>query len=192
MGLLSTIRKQKLKDKEVRILMLGLDNSGKTTIIKSILGQDVNDISPTMGFNIETINYKKFNLNIWDIGGQNSLRPFWFNYFEKTDFLIWVIDSSSLQRLNESFNEFNKILKQDIFIGCGFLILINKIDTLINDNEINRNKLINNIIKELKLNEINNRNWNIIPVSAFTGENLNKALDWIVKEEENRYHLIPN
>ncbi|KAG7909007.1 hypothetical protein KL906_002501 [Ogataea polymorpha] len=74
MGLLSIIRKQKLKEKEVRLLLLGLDNSGKSTIVKSMLGQDVKETSPTMGFDICTVSYAGFNINIWDIGGQTSLR----------------------------------------------------------------------------------------------------------------------
>ena len=85
MGLLKIIKKHKEKEREVRFLILGLDNAGKTTIVKKMKGEDLNSISPTLGFNIETLEFKGLNLNIWDIGGQTSLRAYWKNYFEETD-----------------------------------------------------------------------------------------------------------
>ena len=56
--MLSILRKARLKDKEMRVLMLGLDNAGKTTIVKSIMEEDVNTVSPTLGFIIKTIDYQ--------------------------------------------------------------------------------------------------------------------------------------
>ncbi|ODV94613.1 hypothetical protein PACTADRAFT_34363 [Pachysolen tannophilus NRRL Y-2460] len=188
MGLISIIRKQKLKDKELRVLMLGLDNSGKTTIVKSLLGQDVKQVSPTMGFNIETVDYHDYIINIWDVGGQSSLRPFWFNYFEKTDSLIWVIDSLSLERLQENFIEFKKILIEDRLIGSNFLILLNKIDLI--EDKAKIQQLITKIINLLQLEEIKNHNWKVLPVSAFTGENLHNGIDWIVDEYKSRMNII--
>lgn len=85
MGLQYIIKKHKEKEKEVRILILGLDNAGKTTIVKKLKGEDLNTISPTLGFNIETIEFGGINLNFWDIGGQTTLRAYWKNYFEETD-----------------------------------------------------------------------------------------------------------
>ncbi|GFH08449.1 uncharacterized protein HaLaN_03413, partial [Haematococcus lacustris] len=72
----------------------GLDNAGKTTIVKRLNGEDITTISPTLGFNIKSMSYRGFKLNIWDVGGQKTLRPYWRNYFEKTDGLIWVVDSA--------------------------------------------------------------------------------------------------
>ncbi|GFY80383.1 ADP-ribosylation factor family protein [Actinidia rufa] len=99
MGLLSIIRKIKRKEKEMRILMVGLDNSGKTTIVLKINGEDTSVISPTLGFNIKTMTYNKYyTLNIWDVGGQRTIRSYWRNYFEQTDGLVWVVDSSDLKK----------------------------------------------------------------------------------------------
>ncbi|KAJ0526432.1 putative small GTPase superfamily, ARF/SAR type, P-loop containing nucleoside triphosphate hydrolase [Helianthus annuus] len=64
MGLLSIIRKIKRKEKEMRILMVGLDNSGKTTIVLKINGEDTSVISPTLGFNIKTMTYDKYMLSL--------------------------------------------------------------------------------------------------------------------------------
>ncbi len=70
MGLLTILKKVKQKEKEVRLLMLGLDNAGKTTIVKKFNGEDISTISPTLGFNIKTLEYRGYKLNIWDVGGQ--------------------------------------------------------------------------------------------------------------------------
>jgi small GTP-binding protein len=70
MGLLSIIRKLKLKEREMRLLILGLDNAGKTTVVKRFNGEDTSGISPTLGFNIVTLTYREFKLTCWDVGGQ--------------------------------------------------------------------------------------------------------------------------
>ncbi|VAH11307.1 unnamed protein product [Triticum turgidum subsp. durum] len=114
MGLLSIIRKIKRKEKEMRILMVGLDNSGKTTIVLKINGEDTGVISPTLGFNIKTIQYQKYSLNIWDVGGQKTIRSYWRNYFEQTDGLVWVVDSSDVRRLDDCRTELHNLLKEEV------------------------------------------------------------------------------
>ncbi|XP_039825923.1 ADP-ribosylation factor-like protein 2 isoform X2 [Panicum virgatum] len=114
MGLLSIIRKIKRKEKEMRILMVGLDNSGKTTIVLKINGEDTSVISPTLGFNIKTIKYHKYSLNIWDVGGQKTIRSYWRNYFEQTDGLVWVVDSSDVRRLDDCRAELHNLLKEEV------------------------------------------------------------------------------
>ncbi|XP_048502148.1 ADP-ribosylation factor-like protein 2 isoform X3 [Beta vulgaris subsp. vulgaris] len=118
MGLLSIIRKIKRKEKEMRILMVGLDNSGKTTIVLKINGEDTSVISPTLGFNIKTIAYQKYALNIWDVGGQKTIRAYWRNYFEQTDGLIWVVDSSDIRRLDDCRDELHNLLKEEVLFIC--------------------------------------------------------------------------
>lgn len=68
-----------------------MDNAGKTTIVKKFNGEDIDTISPTLGFNIKTLEYKNYKLNIWDIGGQQTLRSYWRNYYEETDGLVTLI-----------------------------------------------------------------------------------------------------
>ena len=83
MGLLTLLRKLKRSDNEARILVLGLDNSGKTTILKKLSEEDISHIMPTQGFNIKSLMHEGFKLNVWDIGGQKSIRPYWRNYFDQ-------------------------------------------------------------------------------------------------------------
>jgi ADP-ribosylation factor-like protein 2 len=79
-----------------------------------LLGEDVTEVSPTLGFNIRTIEFDGFRLNIWDVGGQKSLRPYWRNYFEKTDALVWVVDSTDEQRMDDCRFELHNLLKQEV------------------------------------------------------------------------------
>ncbi|XP_030302237.1 ADP-ribosylation factor 1 isoform X2 [Calypte anna] len=70
--------------KEMRILMVGLDAAGKTTILYKLkLGEIVTTI-PTIGFNVETVEYKNISFTVWDVGGQDKIRPLWRHYFQNT------------------------------------------------------------------------------------------------------------
>ncbi len=86
----------------MKILVLGLDNAGKTTILKALSNEDITSITPTHGFNIKNLSHDGFKLNVWDVGGQKALRNYWSNYFENIDALVFVIDSADRKRLNES------------------------------------------------------------------------------------------
>jgi ADP-ribosylation factor-like protein 3 len=102
MGLLSLLRKLKKSDNEARILVLGLDNSGKTTILKRMSDEEISHVMPTQGFNIKSVMQNDFKLNVWDIGGQKSIRPYWRNYFDHTDALVRGASESNI------FNETGK------------------------------------------------------------------------------------
>ncbi len=93
--------------------MLGLDNSGKTTILKKLSDEDITHIMPTQGFNIKSLIRDGFKLNVWDIGGQKSIRPYWRNYYDQTDALIYVIDSADRRRMEESGVELQQLLDEE-------------------------------------------------------------------------------
>merc|ERR1719334_1678812 len=96
-----------------RALMVGLDAAGKTTILYKLkLGEVVQTI-PTIGFNVETMQYKKVNFTLWDVGGQTKIRPLWRHYYRGTDALIWVVDASDLERIEESEEEMHSVLNDD-------------------------------------------------------------------------------
>eukprot|EP01130_Rhizamoeba_saxonica_P016457 TRINITY_DN760_c0_g1_i2.p1 TRINITY_DN760_c0_g1~~TRINITY_DN760_c0_g1_i2.p1 ORF type:complete len:122 (-),score=22.59 TRINITY_DN760_c0_g1_i2:270-635(-) len=120
MGLLKIIRKLKETEKQLRILIIGLDNAGKTTIVKRFSNQDINTVSPTLGFQIQTLQYQGFQLNFWDIGGQSSLRAYWRNYYEETDGLIWVVDSADQLRLDICKEELHKLLSEEVLFQFSF------------------------------------------------------------------------
>ncbi|KAI5967081.1 hypothetical protein KGF57_000510 [Candida theae] len=183
MGLLTIIRNQKRKDKEIRMLVLGLDNSGKTTIVKNMFQEDVDGISPTMGFQIQSLSYRDYTINMWDIGGQTSLRAFWSNYFDKTDVVLWVIDGVSVERVQESYQELHdKIIEQDRLVGVYLVIAINKID-LVAKSELKQLK--DKVSKLLSLEEVipERDHWNIELVSGKTGDGIEQVLQWVITRE---------
>merc|ERR1712216_601868 len=130
MGLLSLLRKLKRSETEVRVLMLGLDNAGKTSILKRMSDEDITHIMPTQGFNIKSLLKDGFKLNVWDIGGQKTIRPYWKNYFENTDALIYVVDSADRRRLEEAAAELAELLEEDKLTGIPVLIFANKQDLM--------------------------------------------------------------
>jgi ADP-ribosylation factor-like protein 2 len=183
MGLLKILRKLKQKEKEMRILMLGLDNAGKTTILKKFNAEDINTISPTLGFNIKTLVYNQYKLNMWDIGGQKSLRSYWRNYFEQTDGLVWVVDSADRRRLEDCKIELQRLLQEEKLAGASLLIFANKQDL---PGALTKEDIIN----VLELNSIVNRHWTIQICSAVTGEGLREGIDWIVGDISSRIFMF--
>ncbi|KAI9850822.1 MAG: hypothetical protein M1838_004975 [Thelocarpon superellum] len=177
--MLSILRKARLKDKELRILMLGLDNAGKTTIVKRIMNEDVNTVSPTLGFIIKTIDYEGYKLNIWDVGGQKTLRSYWRNYFEKTDALIWVVDATDRPRLSLCAEELAGLLLQERLAGASLLVMANKLDVegCMGEEEIRQG---------LQLDAIQTHKWTIIRCSGITGWNLHAGLAWVVQDARDR------
>ncbi|KAM0752612.1 ARF/SAR superfamily [Meredithblackwellia eburnea MCA 4105] len=184
MGLLSIIRKTRLKERQIRVLMLGLDNAGKTTIVKRILGEDVNEVSPTLGFNIRTIIHQGFSLNVWDIGGQTSLRPYWRNYFETTDAVIWVVDSSDRERMEDCRRELAGLLLEERLAGASLLVFANKQD-------IKGSLTSEEISEALQLASLTSHVSHIQPCSA-RGETDDRriwdGLDWVVREVGRRVY----
>ncbi|KAL4463400.1 hypothetical protein ABPG72_011612 [Tetrahymena utriculariae] len=130
-SLISLIRNLRQGQKEVRLLVLGLDNAGKTTILKSLSNEDISTIKPTHGFNIKYLSHDGCKLNVSDVGGQKALRDYWDNYFEGTDALAYVIDSCDTKRLRESGQELEKLLEvRIIFLASQIRIETNKFSFL--------------------------------------------------------------
>merc|ERR1712132_9228 len=99
--------------KEMRILMVGLDAAGKTTILYKIkLGEVITTI-PTIGFNVENVSYKNINFTVWDIGGQDKIRKLWRHYYQGTDGAIFIVDSSDRDRIEDAREELFRMINND-------------------------------------------------------------------------------
>merc|ERR1719235_1061547 len=113
---------------EMRILMVGLDAAGKTTILYKLkLGEVVTTI-PTIGFNVENVEYKNINFTVWDIGGQDKIRKLWRYYYANTQGLIFVVDSNDRDRIEDAKEELTKMLGEDEMRDAALLVLANKQD----------------------------------------------------------------
>eukprot|EP01017_Pseudomicrothorax_dubius_P040460 TRINITY_DN6329_c0_g2_i4.p1 TRINITY_DN6329_c0_g2~~TRINITY_DN6329_c0_g2_i4.p1 ORF type:complete len:115 (+),score=19.48 TRINITY_DN6329_c0_g2_i4:124-468(+) len=96
---------------EMRILILGLDNAGKTTILYKLRLNEVVQTVPTIGFNLETVKVDNLVLQVWDLGGQTAIRPYWRSYYPNTNAIIYVIDSVDKERIEISKQELMMILQ---------------------------------------------------------------------------------
>mmetsp|Transcript_12406 Transcript_12406/g.18796 ORF Transcript_12406/g.18796 Transcript_12406/m.18796 type:complete len:189 (+) Transcript_12406:18-584(+) len=176
MGILDRLlRTLKRSDREVRILVLGLDNSGKTTVLRKLSAEDIQHVTPTQGFNVKSLIQSDLKMNVWDVGGQKTIRPYWRNYFESTDALIYVIDSADRRRMEETGIELQQLLEEDKLSGVPLLIYANKQDLL---SALSAAELT----AGLNLHAIRDRQWIIVPCSAKTGEGLQDGIDFIVEE----------
>ena len=102
MGNFASVFKRLISKRDVRILMVGLNAAGKTTILYKLkLGENVHTI-PTIGFNVETVEYKNINFTVWDVGGQDRIRPLWRHYYQNTQALIFVVDCNDRDRVTEA------------------------------------------------------------------------------------------
>merc|ERR1711920_642017 len=161
---------KKDQEKEARILMLGLDNAGKTTILKKMSEEDISHIMPTQGFNIKSLQHEGFKLNVWDIGGQKTIRPYWSNYFDASDALVYVIDSSDKRRLEESGKELKELLADEKLAKIPLVVFANKQD-LINATPAEE------ISTNLQLDQIKDRTWTIQSCSAVKGDGLQDGME---------------
>jgi ADP-ribosylation factor-like protein 2 len=159
------------------------------------LNEDVNTVSPTLGFIIRTIDFKGFRLNIWDVGGQKTIRSYWRNYFEKTDALIWVVDATDRLRIDDCRAELRGLLLEEVshlpvrkwallivpqrLSGSSLLIFLNKTD-------ISGGMSVEEVSDALQLRQIHTHRWTVFPSSAMTGQNLEPGLGWVVKDVQDR------
>jgi len=158
--------------KDMRILMVGLDAAGKTTILYKLkLGEIVTTI-PTIGFNVETVEYKNINFTVWDVGGQDKIRPLWRHYFQNTQGLIFVVDSNDRERVGEAAEELNKMLNEDELRNAVLLVFANKQD-------LPNAMSVAEVTDKLGLHSLRTRKWYIQSTCATSGDGLYEGLDWL-------------
>ncbi|KAF5364000.1 hypothetical protein D9756_000822 [Leucocoprinus leucothites] len=181
------------KEQDVRILMLGLDSAGKTTILYRLQIGEVVSTIPTIGFNVETVQvsatntsnylfpafttlcqFKNIKFQVWDLGGQSSIRPYWRCYFPNTSAIIYVIDSADHARMGTSRTELLTMLAEEELKGVPLLVFCNKQD-------------IEGALKPEEISEQlglaggeKTRPWSVRGSSATKGEGLEEGLDWLV------------
>ncbi|XP_031288060.1 ADP-ribosylation factor 1-like isoform X2 [Pistacia vera] len=152
--------------------MVGLDASGKTTILYKLkLGEIVATV-PTVGFNVETVEYKNISFSVWDVGGQSQIRPLWRHYFQNTQGLIFVVDSKDRERISEARNELHRILGDNELSRATVLVLANKQD-------FQDAMPASEVADKLGLHSLGQRRWYIQSTSATSGQGLYEGLDWL-------------
>jgi len=125
----------------------------------------------------------RYLLNIWDVGGQKTLRSYWRNYFEQTDALVWVVDSADVRRLEDCRQELHKLLMEERLAGATLLIFANKQDVSgsLDSDEVHQ---------VLKLGDLGSRHWRVVGCSAVTGDGLDEGFGWAVQDVASRIFLL--
>ncbi|XP_035577736.1 ADP-ribosylation factor 1-like [Zalophus californianus] len=165
--------------KEMCLLMVGLDAAGKTTILYKLkLGEIVTTI-PTIGFNMETVEDKNISFTVWDVGGQDKIRPLWHHYFQNTQGLIFVGDSNDRERVNEAREELMRMLAEDELRDAILLVFANERDL---PNGMNAAE----ITDKLGPQSLRHRNWYIQAICATSGDGLYEGLDWLSNQLRNQ------
>ncbi|WZY74415.1 hypothetical protein YC2023_006655 [Brassica napus] len=159
-------------NQEMRVVMLGLDAAGKTTILYKLHIGEVMSTVPTIGFNVEKVEYKNVMFTVWDVGGQEKLRPLWRHYFNNTDGLIYVVDSLDRERIGKAKQEFQEIIKDPFMLNSVILVFANKQDM--------RGAMSpREVCEGLGLLDLKNRKWHIQGTCALQGDGLYEGLDWL-------------
>jgi len=158
---------------EYKIVLVGLDNAGKTTILYKLLLNEVVATTPTIGSNVEEIIYKNIHFLMWDIGGQETLRSTWSTYYVNTRAVIMVIDSTDRDRLHLVNTELHKMMEHESLKNAMLLVFANKQD-------VKGAMTAAKISEELRLTSFKDRQWHIQACCALTGDGLTEGLDWIV------------
>ena len=161
--------------RERRVLMVGLDAAGKTTILYLLQGGEPVSTIPTVGFNMETLTVKGVKFQVWDLGGQTSIRPYWRCYYQGCDAIIYVVDSSDKDRIGISKEELLSMLSEEELKSAILLVLANKQDLpgALSEAEVSA---------ALGLAALRNRQWAIFKTSATKNQGVAEGFQWLVDQ----------
>uniref|UniRef100_A0AAY5K1C7 E3 ubiquitin-protein ligase TRIM23 n=1 Tax=Esox lucius TaxID=8010 RepID=A0AAY5K1C7_ESOLU len=161
---------------EIRVVTLGLDCAGKTTILFKLKQDEFMQPIPTIGFNVETVEYKNLKFTIWDVGGKHKLRPLWKHYYLNTQAVVFVIDSCHRDRLMEAHSELAKLLTEKELRDALLLIFANKQD-------VPGAVSVEEMTELLSLHKLCcGRSWHIQGCDARSGAGLHEGLDWLSRQ----------
>jgi ADP-ribosylation factor protein 1 len=157
---------------DAKILICGLDSTGKTTILNRISGKDYAYTVPTIGFNVEQVKVKGINFTSWDVGGRDKIRSLWRHYYRDCNALIFVIDSNDKDRMEEARSELLKMSNDDELRDVCILVMANKQD-------LPNSLPVSEIPEMLSLGSVK-QNWFVQGTCATSGDGIMEGMDWIV------------
>ncbi len=163
--------------------MLGLDAAGKTTVLYKLKLNEIVTTIPTIGFNVEQVEFQNLSMTIWDIGGQKIIRDLWRHYLQNNDALIFIVDSSDRERFAEAREELWGLLEKDELRNTVLLVYANKQDMPGAANSAQ-------VTEAMDLFKLQDRRWYVQACCATTGDGLVEGLKWVadtVKEKKRRY-----
>ena len=184
MGVLFTKLQQvfdSFSNRDVRVLMLGLDAAGKTTILYKLKLNETVSTIPTIGFNVETVSpMKNITFTVWDVGGQEKIRPLWRHYFQNTQGLIFVVDSSDQERFHEARKELFGVLEDLEMDRVPVVVIANKQD-------LPRAVRAGELAQKLNLLQHKENPWHVQEACAKTGDGIYEAMNKLSKMVNDRF-----
>ena len=148
-------------------------SAGKTTLLRKVKVLEPRS-QPTVGFNLESLQYRQLTLVMWDVGGQEKIRALWHHYFVKSHGLIFVVDSCDSSRIPEARKELQKLLHEPELKEAKLLVYANKQD-------VNGCLSVSDLTDMLDLTLVEDREWYVQGCSASTGKGVYEGLDWLVE-----------
>lgn len=168
-----------MRKKEANVIVVGLDNSGKTTILNHLKPEEAKsqEVVPTVGFNVETVSHQKLSLNAFDMSGQGRYRNLWEHYYRDCQGIIFVIDSSDKIRMAVVKDELSELMQHQDIRGrrVPILFFANKSDFRDALSSVKCSTL-------LCLDTIRDNPWNIVASNALTGDGLREGMDWLADQ----------
>lgn len=162
--------------KKLDMVIIGLENSGKSTLLSALTNGQPTDTVPTIGLNVKVIQKGRVQMKCWDIGGQVQYRSEWSQYCKGCDVVLFVVDAAAPQKLSTARKELHKLLGS---IGSKpLLVLANKIDIKPHVGE-------SELIEELQLNYVSETPWLVLPISALHVTNLDQVVEWLTVHGKN-------
>jgi small GTP-binding protein len=172
--------------RDTQILLLGLDNAGKTSILYRLKIGEVVTTVPTTGFNVDTLEYKSLRFTVWDIAGQRKFRPLWRHYFEDSDAVIFVVDScDSDERIEEATDELHSMLEEPELRGCPLLVFANKQD-------MHQSRTRDDMMTRMRFGELrHDRSCRLEPSSVVTCQGIHEGLNWLADQIKYNHEHPP-
>ncbi|KAG8446723.1 hypothetical protein GDO86_014255 [Hymenochirus boettgeri] len=156
---------------KARILMLGLDAAGKTTVLYKLKLNETVCTIPTIGFNVETVEpIRNVSFTVWDVGGQERIRVLWKHYYTNSDGLVFVVDSADWERFPEAREELDAILDSEEMKGVPFVVMANKQD-------LPGARGPMELAEQLGLIKIQGHKWHVQGCCAATGDGLVEGME---------------
>jgi len=177
-GLLDKL-KQLFSGSKLEVVLIGLENSGKTTLLNQLCMGEALPTAPTIGLNVKQVKKGGVTMKMWDLGGQAQYRPEWGRYTKGCDAIIFLLDASNKETISTSKKELHLLLEDKELNQIPLLIVGNKIDIKPHLSE-------SEIITGLNLDYIINNPWAVVMLSALQGLNISEVVDWLVKRSKSK------
>eukprot|EP00903_Cladosiphon_okamuranus_P018128 g16683.t1 len=161
--------------RQLEVVLVGLENSGKTTLMNVLASGHPVDTVPTIGLNVKMIKRGGVQLKCWDIGGQAQYRGEWGRYTRGSDVIVYVVDAHAEEKAALARRELHRLLEDEELASTPLLVLANKVDLEPHMSE-------DQVIRELNLDYVTANPWILIPISALKVINIDQVLQWLVKQ----------